>query len=346
MTLQELHAKVAEWDCQPTGSGVADSKYSRILDQLYYHSGREWRVYLPAEHPDFSSNYMERLATWIGNLKDETDQKILLEYALHISFFSHGDFAALYRTAFNRDITRWVASHVNANLDACGAEGFHDLVYYEIHNHTWFCPVTDSMDINEFYKVNHLKGSGHRPGFYTLQMLAESAGVPNTALVENIKYYMEIGSVNRLDRLVLLEDIVGSGSQCLNAVRWAVQSLRKPVLFIPLILCPNGVGPLQVEEQQSNGLLTVRPVVELRRSDLLGPERQGQPSWPIADSVEDLARRSAGQLGIDVGSAFGYVQTGCSLATFANTPDNSLPMIHRKSENPKWDPLFPRIYRG
>jgi hypothetical protein len=147
-----------------------------------------------------------------------------------------------------------------------------------------------------------------------------------------------------LKRIVLLEDIVGSGSQCLDAVRWAVANLGIPVLFAPLKLCPNGVQALRDEELLSGGILTVRPVIELRRSDLLGPERQGEPGWPITADVEDLARRTVVNLGLHSSQAFGYRETGCSLSTFANTPDNSMPIIHYPN-SVRWKPLFPRVLR-
>ena len=280
MTLEELRAKIRDWDSM-AGSADETAYYSTILAQLDYHAENEWHVYLPAQHPDFHPNYMERLASWISNLTNEEEQKLLLEYALYISFFSHDDFIALYRTAFNREITSWVAAQIGARLEPGGGQALHNLVQEQIHYQTWFCPVTDSMDINEFYKVNHLKGVGHRPGFATLQMLAEKAGSPNPGLSKNIIHYMANPSLDplkpfpALERIVLLEDIVGSASQCLDALRWAVSNLGKPVLFVPLILCPNGVKALRDEEQKWSGRLTVRPVIELRRGDLLGPERQG-----------------------------------------------------------------------
>lgn len=350
MILEELSAKVREWDRQNnTGSAVATSHYETILNQLHYHATKEWRVYLPAEHPKFNQSYMERLAAWIGNVTEEADQKLLLDYARYISFFSHDDFAALYRTALDREIKRWVVTQIGARLEPNGVQAMQELVHREIHHHTWFCPVTDSMDINEFYKVNHLKGVGHRPGFATLQMLAEDAVTPDPILASNVIHYMANPSLNPqnplpLKRLVLLEDIVGSGAQCLAAVRWAVANLGKPVLFVPLILCPNGVQALRAEEQQSNGRLMVRPVIELQRSDLLGPERQGQKGWPITEGVEDLAQRCAIRVSAGMGT-FGYKDTGCSLATFSNTPDNTLPLVHNKPSSGDWQPLFPRVYR-
>lgn len=349
MTLEELRAKVQEWDLRITGATPA--YYSKILNRLDYHAVREWRVYLPAEHPDFSNSYMERLAKWVGNLTDEKEQMLLLEYAQYISFFSHDDFVALYRTAFDRDITRWIAKQIGARLEPYGGQAMHESIHKDLHQHTWFCPITDSMDINEFYKVNHLRGIGHRPGFATLQMLAERIGTPNPDIAQRIIHYMANPSLDphnpsqSLKWIVLLEDIVGSGAQCLETIRWAVTNLERPVLFVPLILCPNGVDALHAEEVRSGGRLTVQPVIALRRSDLLGPERQGQTGWSKADNIEDLARRSITRCGLPTNQAFGFKETGCSLATFSNTPDNSLPIIHHKHKGGGWEPLFPRVYR-
>lgn len=347
MTLEELRAKVREWDAQnPSNKQIADAKYDLILNQIEYHAKKEWSVYLPAEHPDFNANYMDRLAEWIGNSPSEGDQKLLLEYALEISFFSHDDFLALYRTALNRNVFHWVASQINIKLDQNGGLAFHDEILAQIHQHTWFCPITDSMDINEFYKVNHLAGISERPGFSSLQKMAEHPRTPNLQIIDDWSRYMACPNDNPnnpdppLERLVLLEDIVGSGSQCIKAVRWAVAKLAKPVLFIPLILCPNGVDALREEEKKWKGKLTIQPVIELSRRDLLGPESQSKNPWPIAQGMEELARRVSG---VD---AFGYKNTGCSLATFSNTPDNTLPLVHRKLPRGNWNPLFPRVDRG
>ncbi len=349
MLIDELREKVREWDSQNTDNiAIADAKYTSILSQIEYHAANEWKVYVPAEHPDFSSNYMDRLAAWIGNLTSEDDQKLLLEYALYISFFSHEDFIALYRTAFNREILQWVASQIKATLDKEGWQKFHEFVYTKTHRHTWFCPVTDSMDINEFYKVNHISGISYRPGFAALQMMAEHPKKPNSNIADIWTDYMacpnDDSSDLSLNYLVLLEDIVGSGTQCLNAVRWAVEHIGKPVLFIPLIACPKGIEKLRKEEDKLGGQLTVRPVIELNRNDLLGPEGQKQNDWPITERLEDLIKRCADQASYRI-DPFGYKRTGCSLATFSNTPNNTLPIVHNKPDSGEWNPLFPRVYR-
>jgi hypothetical protein len=347
VNIEELRAKVRTWDLYhvPTSS-LAESKYSFILERLEHHATRDWKTYLPAEHPAFKPSYLDRLACWIGSIDREEDQKLLLEYASYISFFSHDDFIALYQTAFNEVIMQWIAQSINISFGAGGAKEIDAIVNHHARYKTWFCPVTDSMDINEFFKVNHLTGMPHRPCFSTLQKLAEESGPQNPILAKNIAAYMENPGKpsESLDRLVLIEDIVGSGSQCLKAVQWAINNVDKPILFIPLILCPNGVDTLNNAVLKSCGKLTFRPIVELKRCDLLGPERRGQPGWPISEMIERLAEKCSRHelFGLD---PFGYKSTGCSIVTFTNTPDNTLPIIHHKPSNGLWQPLFPRIFR-
>jgi len=323
MNIAQLRNKVRQWDLIHSGNSVAKAKYGQILDQIEYHARRGWKVYLPAEHPDYSSSYMNRLAAWIGNVGTDEDQKLLLEYALMISFFSHDDFSALYRTAMDREVTRWVASQTNARLESNSLQQFSDQLRFEVKSRTWYCPITDSMDINEFCKINHLTGVSQHPTFSGLQLQAADPAQPDMQVAHFWQRYMRNPSQNpdrklpSLSRLVLLEDIVGSASQCEEAIIWAVRALEVPVLFIPLILCPNGVEKLRSLEKAFEGRLTVRPVVELQRSDLLGPERKGEPGWQIAALLENLIDRHHPSIDPSV-NAYGYRGTGCSLATFKN----------------------------
>lgn len=352
MTVEELLSKVRDWDLSGSDSvSTADAKYQSIIDLLTYHAKNEWRDYVPAMHPSFTQDYMERLAAWVGNIDNDREQRLMLEYASYISFFSHLDFQALYRTAMEREVYRWIAEQVGLKLQPDGIKGFQERLSEELRDHTWFCPVTDSMDINEFYKANHLTGKGHRPVVSTLVMLSEKVEPRCPQIADGIKSYMKNPSLSRgkpappLERIVLLEDIVGSGSQCVESVEWTVKQIGKPVLFIPLILCPNGVEQLGDLVKRYCGQLTVRPIVQLRRGDLLGPERQGTEGWTIAADLEDFATSKAPLLKLKTSNTFGFKQTGCSLATFANTPDNSIPLIWKRVSG-KWRPLFPRVSRG
>ncbi len=42
---------------------------------------------------------------------------------------------------------------------------------------------------------------------------------------------------------------------------------------------------------------------------------------------------------------FGWEETGSSIATYSNTPNNTLPIVHHQPPNKAWTPLFPRSAR-
>lgn len=347
MTLEQLRLKVRQWDAQCVQSEpIANSKYTRLMSHLDYHGSNHWNNYLPADHILHNSNYVERLAKWIGNVSSDEEQKLLLEYAAFISYFSHEDFTALYQTALRREVYPWVAKHLNLKLDSSHPSGksFDEVLLHFVNSRTWYCPITDSMNINSFYKVNHLSGISEKPQFSALQK--QAAKIP-----DSIKFWKEYintpnsnsGNHCPLEFIVLLEDIVGSGTQCKNAVEWAVATFGKPVLFIPLILCPKGLNTLQALEAKYVDKLTVRPIVKLERKDLLGPERNNIHGWNLAENMEKLAHAYISRLSPSI-NPFGFEGTGCSIATFSNTPDNSLPLIHDHCRG-NWAPLFPRVYR-
>lgn len=334
MTLAELRNKISTWDLSGHAGPKAASKYSAIMNQMDFNAKGEWGNYTPAEHKDSCSDLMERLACWVGSAVKEDDQRLLLEYATYISYFSLADFTALYQTAMQREVMRWVAQNIKARLIGMSFQDFHQLVCKEAYNHTWFCPVTTSMIINQFYKVNLIEGKPDRPHFYTLSKM------PNSEI-----WTRDQLRNHNLRHLVLLEDMVGSGTQCANAIQWALNNLSVSILFIPLILCPNGEEKFNTLASNSCGRLSVRPVIRLQRSDLLGSsERQGADGWPIAEKLEEFINHHSPKL-FPRCEPFGYKNTGCSVVMFSNTPDNTPPIVHRTSTSPDWQPLFPRVSR-
>lgn len=354
MTPEQLLIKIQEWDSEyPPPNKNETAKYTGIYAVLNYLSEEEWKAYLPAEHPDHSSQYIERLAAWVGSTKDEDEQKVLLEYALYISFFSHDDFNALYQASFEREAAQWVAQSMEASLfsaDECRHYG--EDVQNELYNHTWFCPVSDSMNINSFYKVNNIKGIRHRPSFMTLEMLARGATAEKmNSLTNKLKAFMDNpGFENKLTckplkRLVLLEDFVGTGSQSRAALEWALAALNCPILFIPLIIAPQGYAELEQLMNRSAGRLIIRPVVTLGKIDLIGPNSEGN-TWPFALALEALVgKHYAPAWKKDRIDRFGFENTGCSVVLHSNAPNNSVSLIHCISEDNGWHALFPRVKR-
>jgi hypothetical protein len=354
MDASALWELIKEWGTLSPASLPPDgdpAKFTAIMDRLSHYGKTEWRRYLPAEHPDFDADYLNRLARWIGNLSgNDEDQQLLLEYALHITFFNHDDFCALYRSAFNGIIARWVTQQSGVRMSGKSLASFSSDLHCEMHQRTWYCPVTDSMDINEFYHANHIEGIRHRPGFATLAMLAPSTGNHLPEMIANLRGYMKNPSPRvtapPLERIVLLEDFVGSGTQALNAVRWAATTLDAPILFVPLVICPLGIHTLNELKNGGYPNLTIEPIVALGKADILGPRRLSDAGWDFAAKLEDLVGRIHNQVsGNSTLEKFGFKDTGCSFVTYSNTPNNTLPLVHHAPKSGAWQPLFPRSSR-
>src|SRR6266436_3193790 len=299
MTIKQLRELVAEWDLEVSEDEEEPgdvNHYSVILSQLEFFAKGEWSRYLPSEHPDSQPDLIKRLAQWIANVEAPADQKLLLEYAAHLCFFGQNDFWVLYRSAFSGAITRWIIDKERLGMDD---PNFQKSLSHALYHQTWYCAVTDSMDINEFYHANHICSIKHRPAFATLSMIDRhdrKTERPSERLVNNLSDYIARPNpaldAPPLTRLVLLEDFVGSGTQASNALLFALQTLTIPILFVPLVICEAGRDKLSDIVRASAGALEMRPVLTVRNEELIGPNRSGDCSWHLAPSLEELAVRT------------------------------------------------------
>ena len=357
MTITELRQLVIQWDLHASVEQMeTTSQYQAMLDRLDWFGSTEWARYLPAHDPKHSGNYLFRLAQWLGNVSSDDDRKLLLEFALRVGFLSHADLCSLYHTAVSGPIRRWIVELERLSLDD---PDFATKLEQEVHQRTWYCPITDSMDINEFYHVNHIVGVRHRPSFTLLRMLdkplGETAPSEPSSVIANIKKFVQDpsggGTAPSLKRLVLLEDFVGSGVQASGALDWALKNLDMPILFIPLVICAPGITKLS--QLENNPRLRIQPMLKLDECDLLGPSRNGVEGIPNAELIEALAVNTfklvAGEDHKDdkvpPHTPFGFHKTGSYFVSYSNAPNNTLPMIHHMPVTGGWLPLFPRSAR-
>ena len=340
----------AEWDLIPdlaafstTASG-RPLRFFEILDSLRFMEQDTFAKYVPIQASPQTSEYFDRLLLWIANagLTPE-DKPLLFEFANRLCYFSQDDFLALYRSAFTGPVSRWVAQQCAIRLDEPGWES---QFARQRDERTWYCPVTDSMTIGEFYHINHLTGVSHRPGFRSLREF-QTAG-------EALRQHMDDAG---MDRLVLLEDFVGTGSQTAATVEWAVKQLERPVLFVPLIIAPDGMRRLlSLRGKFLDGLLSIEPVIQLEAHEFVG--QATAETDPLFARVRALAERVHDEVGGDSPrtpnrspySPMGFhregdTATGATVVLYSNCPNNTLPMVHHHSPQSNWKPLFPRVER-
>jgi len=322
-----LQEKLQRW-IMSLPDGPAIERVNQHVEQLAEELYSEYEP-TKGPYPDF----WRRLDLWLNNLADESDQQVFFRLLSDLFFVGPKELDNLYRVAFNETICQWVIDHIALTLDDPLLGAMLDAAI----EHTWFCPITDSMRINAFYHLNHLSGRSLRPDWLSLGHF----GCPG-----KIDDFI---TRRRIERIVLLEDFVGSGVQITPAIEFAGSLMSKiPILVVPLIVCPSGSIELKNWESRYPHI-DCRPVLELRDLDFLSSTPQTDEPTLHGD-LRRLANSTFLQLlgaqtinQAKVYGPFGFDSTGGLLVLATNCPDNTLPLLHHKSVT--WNPLFPRASR-
>jgi hypothetical protein len=270
----------------------------------------------------------DRLDNWLGNVDSNEDKKTLYLALKLVFFVGRREFEALCRAAFHGPVTRWLLDSANIQFNDSEAS----VKWAAAVDETWFCPITDSMRINAFLKVNNLDGKGLRPDWRSLAKFGDQG---------KIKEYIE---QHQIKRIVLLEDFVGTGIQMSRALSFAAElDPNIPVLGCPLIICPDGLTRgSEIAINHAN--LSFAHVMSLPTTSFIkfAPQAPENSQFPplrklIAETASKLSTK-AGQ------TTHGFGGSGAFVVLYSNCPDNTLPIIHESSD--EWRPLFPRIRRA
>jgi len=331
---------VTDWDLsgvEPINGGT----FNLIYERLEFFNKRHYHEYVPCsgpEHPDF----MIRLSKWINNVEqtEETKKRLLFEFAPQILFFGKEDFVSLYQAAFRGPITRWIIDELNLRIDDPDIDS---KIATELYHHTWYCPITDSMSISDFHHANQIGGVNLRPDFLSLKTFADKQKI-----VTFMQNHKDATGVNKpLNRIVLLEDFVGSGVQSDTIISFAA-SLPGDILilFIPLIICPKGAEIIRNKVNKFKNL-SYEPIIELGEDLFINNEigLSGKIEKNIRDLVNDTYPAVVGNNASRPRpySPFGFNKTGATVVMYSNTPANTLPLIQHESNT--WHALFPRSAR-
>jgi len=314
----------------------ADADFLYILDQIHYLADKRFHEYQPTfgAHPGF----MIRLRDWLNNLRSEGDQKLLLRLVPNLFFLNSTDFWALYRAIFRDQILRW--------LIECEGIQFPDpdlrSKLSRSIQETWFCAISDSMEIATFYHVNNLEGVDLRPDWRTLNTLGDPVRIAEYMTTKGLK------------KIVLLEDFVGSGTQMEKAVKFAAGLPNiPPVLLAPLIIAPAGYS-VAIRLCSDFANLNVSPAIKLEKEAFVC-EVPANGESSLMPLLRELLNRCYLQVSggihpnpkIKPYGPYGFgrdnPRLGALLIMHSNCPDNTIPIVHHSSKS--WKPLFPRSSR-
>jgi hypothetical protein len=319
-----LNTLLKKWAMYDWGE---DSSIFLDLAAIQWLGQKVFSDYEPSQFDRFE----DRLDSWLHNISEEQEQQTLFLLLNHLFFIGRPEFESLCRAALHGPISRWLVEELDIDIADPQAMTF---LQAGMEN-TWFCPITDSMRINSFLKVNKLVGKSHRPDWRSLRKFGNQ---------QKITEYL---TSNSIARIALLEDFVGSGTQMRSVVRFAADVSADVQIFVcPLVACPDGEA-IGKELAAKYPNISYSSIMQIAPSALIKPDPQsGEPR--IYGAIRDLILRVRTRLGTQEQDAesqrfHGYKGTGAVVAMYSNCPNNSLPILH--DETSQWAPLFPRIRR-
>lgn len=325
----DISEKVQKWSLERQVIEVDFNDIHATIEDLAL---KRFHQYVPTTgpHPDFRT----RLANWLEQVT-EKDQKVLFQLVPEIFFIGRDEFNSLYRSAFRGPITTWLIDECNLNFLAADFMVQLNRAVAE----TWFCSITD-WEIGNFYRINSISGAGMRPDFTSLVQLGDISRVNDFIANEG------------LQRIVLVEDFVGSGSQ-MNKIRPMLNSLPNtiPVLIVPLVICPGGIR-LGARLERAYRNVKVTPVLKMPESSFITvSSQQNEPT--LFQSIRELVQRIYPEVSggspphprVKPYGPFGFARTGGLVVMYSNCPDNTLPIIHHQDSGSSWNALFPRVSR-
>lgn len=319
----------------------ADDEMTSVNLKVNHLERRLFKTYEPNKF--LSGDFWDRCEAWLRNVATDREKKTLYRLLTRIFYVGPSEFEELFRSAYDGPVARWLID--KEGIDACvpGAQA----LLRRAAASTWFCPVTDSFRINAFFHINDLASTADlRPDWRSMKEFADSG---------KLRAYT---GANSIRRLVLLEDFVGGGSQSLEAVEFAVEhSGVADVLFVPMIICPDGATNARALEQRINtsaGAPTLRfePVLELPDTAFFTDRDSSLPDAETAELralIADTYPAVSG--GVHSGKPYhmyGFPAarpTGGLVVMYTNTPDNTIPLLHWRPSSGTWEPVFPRHSR-
>ena len=333
MKTKQLRDLLAKW-CQATDGLSTDIVEIRSLTDFLEHV--LYKEYVPVE-TSAQGEFAVRLAQWIGSASANADRRSLYLLLGRLVFFGRDQMMAGYRTAYSRSIASWLMG-VEA-LSFFGSDTEARLT--DAVKKTAFTEITDSFGLGHFLRQNNVPGHGSR---FTWQQHL-STWNPDVFMRE----VMLCGSPAPRRNLVLLEDFVGTGSQMAAAVEYACGLIDvHRVLLCPIVICPDGDKIARALERKHQKL-DYSPVMRLPEEFFVAEKpvpNEHRHHVPIRKTLLSLHSLVSGSPGSwpQKTSAFGYKKTGAVFCKFDNCPDNTVPVLHHRSDA-GWSPLFPRVDR-
>ena len=319
---------VAEWTSKSGGNLFS---FRDKLDLLTLLRDSLFSQYQPfPEKPD----YMDRLFSWVSQSSSTKDRKTLFELATWLLFIGQEEMQTLYRSSFTEVVTRWVIDTSNIDITS-------PIVNDEISQaiSTTFFGSIAGMEIGQYCRQNGIQGQSFRPDFREHRFLGDPISLQNYLSKPGHKHLP-------YERIVAVEDYVGSGQQMSEATELLSKLTNYPVLLAPILIAPEGV-------QVGNALaaqyphISFIPLFPLPSSNAV-PLSPGNSESEFISRLRKFLKDNYPSKQEDNPTQPLYGPCGCGdvgslVLTYLNCPDNVPPAVHHQSDS--WEPLFKRASR-
>lgn len=304
-------------------------QYRRTLDDVLFQAELRFGDYV--QFQDTLGEFPVRLREWFLNTSIAKEQKVLLKLLWRLFFIDRSQTFSLCRDAYRRIIVPWL-DYGNTPDDFLAA-GYHRALLDTLRRYSLFS-VTESFYFSDFRNVNNLIGL-QKP----IILDERTDRIP--------AQLSHLGS--NTEGLIILEDIVGSGSQASRALAEVTRVARPEwrILFAPLLMLEEATAKLHPLQSDN---MNIQPVLLISNEHSV--KKQPYPGEPSDFKlIRSLVNKTAARVLEPLDSyddapenPFGFNGSGAMVVAYRNTPNNTLPLIHHQA--PQWKPLFRRVHHA
>lgn len=267
-----------------------------------------------------------------GNFRDIEGRYIATKLLTHSLYYSEQNLISLLKSGiYQRILGSEIKDHLILNNNIYQPITTTNAVLREQLNKTLFIPLSDSKKPSE-------------SGNLMIRYLIHKLGVKSS----NVNYHfdVQIDKLNQFNRIIILDDCVGSGYQIddfwnydseMQQIKDMASSLRMPIYYLTLVAYETNIHKLQLDEK----LLGLKLVVCDKLNDNNRVFYNGNTEiWntteehKFASEYLDNIERSIGV------KKLGYNDLDFMVIMHNTTPDWTLPVFW--TENSNWTPLLKR----
>lgn len=326
--------KVTRWDSE----GGNDVNYNDIHAFINFRAKESYNEYHPSIGP--YPAFEERLLGWLNSTDNEQYQKVMFQFIPHIFYIGSDEFVSLYISAMQEHIIPWIIDNEGIDITS---QNLNQEIQRALKK-VWFCPITDSMHIADFFHINNITSNGNfRPDWFSLCRFGSHEMICDFMKEKGLKY------------VVLMEDFVGTGSQILGkgpsdinhiedgVIGFIGQFFKKTkTMILPLICCPRGNERLAELSKRYNNI-KCSPIITIPADMTVNSDTHSNAESPeILRTLSTILTEMQPTYDWTDGP-FGFLETGSLIVMYSNCPNNTLPFIYQRRKN--WEPLFPRSSR-